>query len=77
MADSIETIVYDRLDTDGHLDDDAKLYVMAALDGTLDEVIQGGGRRRTDPAPRHARNPRRRLPAASIRRRIPRHRPSS
>ena len=28
--------------TDGNLDDDAKLYVMAALDGTLNEVIQGG-----------------------------------
>ena len=51
MADSIETIVYDRLDTDGHLDDDAKLYVMAALDGTLDEVIQGGGEEGQTPRP--------------------------
>ena len=42
MADSIETVVYDRLDADGDLHDDAKLYVMAALDGTLDEVIEGG-----------------------------------
>ncbi len=42
MADSVESIVDKRLDLDNDLDDDAKLYVMAALDGTLDEVIQGG-----------------------------------
>ena len=42
MADSIETIVNKRLDLDDDLHDDAKLYVMAALDGTLDAVIEGG-----------------------------------
>ena len=51
MADSIEAIVYDRLEMDGDLDDDAKLYVMAALDGTLGEVIEGGGEGRTAPRP--------------------------
>ena len=51
MADSIEAIVYDRLEMDGDLDDDAKLYVMAALDGTLGEAIEGGGEGRTAPRP--------------------------
>ena len=51
MADSVETIVNNRLDADGDLDDDAKLYVMAALDGTLDEVIQGGDDREPPPRP--------------------------
>ena len=51
MADSIETIVYDRLDSDGDLLDDAKLYVMAALDGTLDEVIEGGSSEGQPPRP--------------------------
>ncbi len=50
MADSVETIVNKRLDLDNDLDDDAKLYVMAALDGTLDEVIEGDGQQ--GPAPR-------------------------
>ena len=50
MADSVETIVNKRLDLDDDLDDDAKLYVMAALDGTLDEVIEGDGQQ--GPAPR-------------------------
>ena len=51
MADSIETIVYDRLDSDSDLHDDAKLYVMAALDGTLDEVIEGGTSEGRPPRP--------------------------
>ena len=51
MADSIEAIVDDRLDTDNDLDDDAKLYVMAALDGTLDEVVEGGGEEGQTPRP--------------------------
>ena len=38
MADSVETIVNKRLDLDDDLDDDAKLYVMAALDGTLGKL---------------------------------------
>ena len=51
MADSVESIVDKRLDLDNDLDDDAKLYVMAALDGTLDEVIQGGDDREPPPRP--------------------------
>ena len=51
MADSVETIVDNRLDADGDLDDDAKLYVMAALDGTLDEVIQVGDDKQPPPRP--------------------------
>ena len=51
MADSIETIVYDRLDSDGDLHEDAKLYVMAALDDTLDEVIEGGTSEGQPPRP--------------------------
>ena len=49
MADSVETIVNKRLDLDNDLDDDAKLYVMAALDGTLDEVIEDGNEREQTP----------------------------
>ena len=49
MADSIETIVNKRLDLDDDLNDDAKLYVMAALDGTLDEVIEDGNEREQTP----------------------------
>ena len=51
VADSIKSIVDNRLDADGDLDDDAKLYVMAALDGTLDEVIQGGDDKQPPPRP--------------------------
>ncbi len=51
MADSVETIVNKRLDLDNDLDDDAKLYVMAALDGTLDQVIQGGDEHEQTPRP--------------------------
>lgn len=51
MADSIESIVNNRLDAGGDLDDDAKLYVIAALDGALDEVIQGGDDREPPPRP--------------------------
>ncbi len=50
MAYSVETIVNRRLDLDDDLNDDAKLYVMSALDGTLDEVIDGDGQQ--GPAPR-------------------------
>ena len=76
MADSIETIVYDRVDSDGDLLDDAKLYVMAALDGTLDEVIEGGTSEGQPPRPGYPRFARRRLLAARIRHWLPRHRPA-
>ena len=51
MADSLETIINDRLDADADLDDDARLYVIAALDGTLDEFIQGEGQQEPPPRP--------------------------
>ena len=57
MADSVETIVYDRLDADGSLDDEAKLYVIAALDGTLDEIIQGNGQQGPPPRPNAPETP--------------------
>ena len=57
MADSVETIVNDRLDADADLDDAAKLYVMAALDGTLDEIIQGDGQQEPPPRPEAPETP--------------------
>ena len=57
MADRVETIVYDRLDADGNLDDEAKLYVIAALDGTLDEIIQGNGQQGPPPRPEAPETP--------------------
>lgn len=52
MADGIAAIVSDRLDRDVDLDDDAKLFVKAALDGALDEFIEGGTEEGRSPRPR-------------------------
>ena len=41
MADSIEAIIERRIER-ARLDDDVAIYVMAALDGTLDQFINGG-----------------------------------
>ena len=53
MADSIEAIIERRIDQ-SKLDDDVAIYVMAALDGTLDQFIDGESERETAERPRPA-----------------------
>ena len=53
MADSIEAIIERRIER-SRLDDDVAIYVMAALDGTLDQFIDGGSEKEKAERPRPA-----------------------